>query len=286
VLAQIEGEEMLATYTLWKLKRWRVAIAAITGALAFLVAMNLTGSSSAAEPKPTVVLVHGAFADASGWDRVVQKLQKNGYPVIASANPLRGVATDAAYLASLLESTDGPIILAGHSYGGFVMTNAATGNANVKALVYIAAFAPDEGDIVFGLAGMFPGSQLPTAIHAVPYELPNGESGIDGYIDVAQFHAVFAGDLPRNTAMAMAASQRPSTLASGEEPSGAPAWESIPSWYMVATDDKVIPPEAQRFMAERAGATTVEVKSSHVAMVSKPAKVVELIEAAAKAVKE
>jgi pimeloyl-ACP methyl ester carboxylesterase len=218
--------------------------------------------------KPTVVLVHGVFADASGWNDA--RLLKAGYPVIAVADPLRDLAGDLAYVSSIIDTIPGPVILVGHSYDGEVITNAARRHASVKALVYAAAFAPDEGESALQLARMFPGSKLEDALVMRPFPLPDGSpGGIDGYIDPAKFHDVFAQDLPPATAGVMAASQRPSSVGGLGGPSGAPAWKSVPSWYLVATADIVIPPILQRFMAKWVGSTTVEVKgASHVVMMS------------------
>lgn len=228
--------------------------------------------------KPTVVLVHGAFADASGWSSVITTLQKRGYPVLAPANPLRGVDGDAAYLASVLATIQGPVVLVGHSYGGEVITNAATGNPNVKALVYVAAFAPDQGETAGALTAKFPGSRLtPENLVFRPYPISATETGIDVTIDPAVFRSVFCADVPARTAAVMAAAQRPSAAHILEEPSGVPAWKTIPSWYLVATQDQAIPPDAERFMAARMGAHTVEVRSSHVAMISHPDAVADLI---------
>ncbi|WP_431919633.1 alpha/beta fold hydrolase [Nonomuraea jabiensis] len=229
--------------------------------------------------KPTVVLVHGAFADASGWNGVAGRLIRDGYPVLAPANPLRGVAADSAYLSSVLATLSGPLVLVAHSYGGMVITNAATGNADVKALVYVAAFAPDEGDTLLSLQTKYPGSKLgETALDFRPY----GEGLVDGYVKHEVFREVFAGDLPRATTDLMWAGQRPSDVRALQEPSGAPAWKKIPSWYLVARDDNVLPAAAQRFMAQRAGARTAEVKASHVAMISQPAVTADLIKRAAR----
>lgn len=237
------------------------------------------GDDEPPPPKPTIVLVHGAWADSSGFDRVVRNLQADGYDVVAVANPLRSLATDSEYLASVLATIEGPIVLAAHSYGGMVMTNAATANPNVKALVYIAGFAPDEGDSVGSLLALNPGSLLgPDALVFRPYP-----GGVDAYIGADVFHEAFAGDLSAETAAAMAATQRPIDPHVLEEPSGPPAWATIPSWYLVATEDHTIPPATQRFMAERAGATVMEVESSHVAMTSQPGRTTHLIEAAAEA---
>jgi pimeloyl-ACP methyl ester carboxylesterase len=260
----------------------------LIGALAVLVALStlalpsLPSSAGAlgSEPKPTVVLVHGSFADASGWNGVIERLSRDGYPVLAPANPLRSLSGDADYIASVLRTIPGPVVLVGHSYGGAVITNAATQAHNVKALVYVAAFALDKGETAFGTIGSFTGSDLALALKIRPYQA-SGDFGLDGYIEPDHFHEVFCADLPAATAAAMAASQRPSTLSSGAEPSGEPAWKTIPSWYMVAKQDRVIPPDAERFMAKRAGAHTVEMDSSHVAMISHPDAVADLIRSAA-----
>ncbi len=204
-------------------------------------------------PKPTIVLIHGAFADASGWSGVITRLQDRGYTVLAPANPV------------------------GHSYGGEVITNAATGNPNVKALVYIAAFAPDAGETSGGLVAKFPGSML-TPQNLVFRPFPGG---LDGYINPIVFRDVFAADLPAKTTAVMAASQRPGALSTLSDLSGVPAWKTIPSWYMVANQDHAIPPALERFMAARMHAKTVQIDSSHVAMMSHPGDVTDLILSAA-----
>ena len=228
-------------------------------------------------PKPTIVLVHGAFADASSWNPVVTELLHEGYPVIASANPLRSVSGDSKYLSSVLATITGPIVLVGHSYGGAVITNAATGNANVKALVFIAAFAPDQGESLASIGAQFPNSDLGASI--LPRPAPDGT---DLYINPNVFRNVFAADLPRSTAATMAVTQRPLSVNGFTEASGAPAWATIPSWYMVASNDRAIDPAAERFMAQRAHARTTEISSSHVAMLSHPAAVVRMIDDAAR----
>jgi pimeloyl-ACP methyl ester carboxylesterase len=247
---------------------------AMLTALLFPIKIASAGAASAASPKPTVVLVHGAFADASGWNEVTKRLQADGYPVIAPANPERGLLLDAAYISSVVRTIDGPVVLVGHSYGGAVITNAALTHPNVKALIYIAAFAPDLGETVGGLVLKNPGSGLTTLDNLVlrPYPV-----GVDAYINPRVFHDVFAADLPRETTAMMAASQRPAELTILVTPSGVPAWRTIPSWYMVASSDKTIPPATERFMAQRMGATTVEIESSHVAMMSHPDAVEDLI---------
>ncbi|MEV6816420.1 alpha/beta hydrolase [Micromonospora sp. NPDC051296] len=240
-----------------------------------------TGSSVAAsgrKPKPTIVLVHGAFADATGWADVIKRLSGDGYTVIAPPNPLRGVASDSAYLADFLATLTGPIVLAGHSYGGVVISNAATGNPNVKALVYIAAFAPDAGDTVYGLQNQFPGTEL----HEAQLDFRPWDGGVDGYVKRADFRRVFAGDLSPSAAELLWSTQRPGDVSTLQAASGEPAWRGIPSYYLVAREDKLIPAAAQRFMAARARAHTVEVKASHVAMISQSRATADLIRKAAR----
>ncbi|MYV97818.1 alpha/beta hydrolase [Streptomyces sp. SID3343] len=232
-------------------------------------------------PKPTVVLVHGAFADASGWDDVVTRLIHDGYPVRALANPLRGLASDSAYIHSFLNTIPGPVVLVGHSYGGAVITNAAIGNKQVKALVYVAAFAPDSGEDVTGLLARpvaHPAPPLPA--QPVPYALPGGTSGVDIYLDPAKFRAAFAADVPAKTAARMAVEQRPIDAGANAGVTAEAAWHTIPSWYLVAKQDRAIAPDLQRFMAARVHAHVTEINSSHAAMVSHPATVTRLIEAA------
>lgn len=253
-------------------------IAMVVAAALVLLPTTTTATAGRAGVRPTVVLVHGAFADASGFAEVTNRLQRRGYTVIAPANPLRGVASDAAYLASVLATIEGPIILGGHSYGGEVITNAAFGNPAVKALVYVAAFAPAEGETAGQLTGMFPGSQL-TEENLIPrpYPISETETGYDAYIRPAVLSRVFCADLPEKVAAAMAASQRPGALSTLTEHSGPAAWTSIPSWYLVARQDRAIPPAAQRFMAARMKAHTREINSSHVAMISHPDVVADMI---------
>jgi len=227
--------------------------------------------------KPTIVLVHGAFADSSGWSLVSTALQAKGYTVIAFSNPLRGPLSDGEYLRQFLSTISGPLVLVGHSYGGAVITNAATGNPNVKSLVYIAAYALAEGESVQA-ANALGGGHTEVTDHLILRPFPGATAGDgDAYIDPAFFPQLFAQDLPKVVAQNMAGSQRPGALASLVAPSGPAAWASIPSWYMVASNDRIIPPEAERAMAARANAKTVEVKSSHVPMISQPLKVISLI---------
>ncbi|WP_328404683.1 alpha/beta hydrolase [Streptomyces sp. NBC_00390] len=240
-----------------------------------------TGPGDGAGSKPTVVLVHGAFADASGWNGVTERLQREGYNVVVPANPLRGLAGDSAYIASVLKAIQGPIVLVGHSYGGAVISSAAAGNPSVKSLVYIAAFMPDKGEALGQLAAKFLGSELGTALKQSPFRNADGSNGTDLSIQLAKFREVFAADLPAATTAVMARSQRPISASALMDKAPAAAWRTIPSWSMIATGDKTIPPDLERFGAKRAGSHTVEVNSSHVAMLSHPDAVTDLIRQAA-----
>ncbi len=245
-------------------------------------ATALAAPATVANVKPTVVLVHGAFADASSWDGVAAKLRSDGYKVVGAANPLRSVKTDADAVSSIVKSIDGPVVLVGHSYGGAVISAAANGNANVKSLVYVAAFAPEAGENAIELSGRFPGSTLGPTL-AAPVVLSNG--GKDFYIDQDKFHQQFAADLPQAQARAMAVAQRPIAEAALKEAAGTPAWKTLPSYFVYGTADKNIPAAALGFMAERAKSRkTVEIAgASHVVMTSHPAAVAKLIETAAQA---
>jgi pimeloyl-ACP methyl ester carboxylesterase len=258
------------------------ALTAFLLAIAFAIAPYAARGQDAHMNKPTVVLVHGAFAESSSWNRVSAKLLAKGYPVVAIANPLRSVKGDASYLASFLDAIPGPIVLVGHSYGGTVITVAATGKNNVKALVYVSGLAPDLGETASGLVGKFPGSTLGPTL-APPVILPDG--GKDLYILQEKFHAQFAADLPANEAKLMATTQRPIPEAAFNEAAGVPAWKTIPSWFLYGSLDKNVPPAVHAFMAKRAGAReTVEIKgSSHVVMMSHPDALVKMIEEAAAA---
>ncbi|MEW2425618.1 alpha/beta fold hydrolase [Streptomyces nigra] len=236
---------------------------------------------AAARPKPTIVLVHGAFADSTSWDGVIAGLRRDGYRVVAVANPLRSLSGDSAYLKDVLAGIDGPVVLAGHSYGGSVISNAATGNKNVRALVYLAAFLPEKGESAVDLSGKFPGSTLGDALRPVPFTHPDGSRGTDLYIRDDTFRHQFAADVPRNRTDLMAVTQRPVTQAALAEGAAEPAWKTIPSWVLVATQDLNIPPKAQQFMAERAGAHISSVRASHAVSVSQPGKVTDVIEDAA-----
>lgn len=253
----------------------------ILGAVASYAMVASTPSAiAAADTKPTIVLVHGAFAESASWSRVVDELTRNGYRVVASANPLRGVASDAAYIAALARSINGPIVLVGHSYGGAVITAAGGVLSNVKALVFVAAFAPDAGENCLGLTAKFPGSTLPAAL-ASPVPLSDG--GEDLYIQQDKFPQQFAADVPVEQGVTMAATQRPIKATALAEPMGTPAWKTIPTWAIYGSGDLNIPPAAMSFMAERAHArkTVVVEGASHVVMVSHPREVAAMIQLAA-----
>ena len=238
--------------------------------------------------KPTIVLVHGAWADGSSWNGVSTELQGQGFTVLTPPNLLRGVTTDAPYVASFLaQRTNGPVVLVGHSYGGFVITNAALAGGDVKALVYVDAFMPDEGETVFGILGgsgsAFDIPDPTTVFDIVGYPgAPEGDA--EAFLKPDTVHASFAQDLPEADRWLIVESQRPITLGANTTPSGDPGWSSLPSWAVVGTEDRVIPPGAQRSMAERAGATITEVAGSHVSMVSKPQVTIDAILAAAASV--
>jgi pimeloyl-ACP methyl ester carboxylesterase len=227
---------------------------------------------------PTVVLVHGAFADASSWNGVIERLQAKGVQVTAPANPLRGISIDSAYIAGVLEETPGPIVAVGHSYGGAVITNAARQAKNVVGLVYVAAFATEEGERLADAEAASKDSVLNSALVPLHYPAANGgEPAVEFAIDPEKFHDAFAADLPTEETTVMAATQRPVAELAFSEPSGAPAWKDLPSWAVVATGDKAAGADVIRSEAERAGATITEVEGSHVIMVSQPQAVTDVI---------
>jgi pimeloyl-ACP methyl ester carboxylesterase len=261
----------------------RTCLAAALAAVLLGAALGTTPASARAADKPTVVLVHGAFADASGYGAVISRLQRRGYRVIAPANPLRGPSSDGAYVASVMRTISGPIVLVGHSYGGAVITAAGNRVPNVRALVYLDALALEEGESNFDIAERFPSKILP-ALRPRPFPQADGTEGTDFYIDPASFRSVFAADLPARVVARMAAAQRPISLAAGEEKITNPAWKTIPTWYLVGRQDQIFPAEAQRFMAKRAGAHTTEIDSSHASYLSHPGKVTKVILRAARSV--
>ena len=225
----------------------------------------------------TVVLVHGAFADASSWTEVITRLQAEGVPVTAPPNPLRGIAEDSAYLASVLSQIDGPVVAVGHSYGGAVISNAATAAKNVVGLVYVAAFAPDEGETLGAATATSKDAILGPALVPRQYPTRDGGSATELAIDPARTHEVFAADLSEEQAALIAATQRPVAEAAFSEANGPPAWRRLPSWAVVATADRAAGTDLVRSMAERAGAKITEVDGSHVIMVSQPQAVTEVI---------
>jgi pimeloyl-ACP methyl ester carboxylesterase len=234
---------------------------------------------------PTIVLVHGAFADASGWSGVIELLLQQGFTVVAPPNPLRGVGFDSAYIASVLNQIDGPVLLVGHSYGGAVITNAAADAPNVAGLVYVAAFAPDQDERLGVVAPESKDSVLNEAL--IPRNYPtrqDGQTEQEFLIDPAHFRDAFAVDLPPELTAVMAASQRPIAAAAFSDPSGQPAWKRLPSWAVVATGDKTIGADLVGSMARRAGADIVELEGSHVIMISQPKPVTDVIVRAARAV--
>lgn len=232
---------------------------------------------------PTVVLVHGGFADASYWVPVIRELQASDLPVLAPANPLRGLASDAEYVASVVNQIDGPVLLVGHSYGGAVISVAGAATDNVVGLVYVAAFALDEGESFAEIFQRFGDTPLVGAVRPSNYPLPDGGTAAELTIAPELYRSAFAADLPSDLTEVLAVSQRP-FAAIFDDRAQAAAWKSLPSWAVVATSDNAIPPDAERHMAARAGAQTVEVDASHSIALSQPAAVAELIRTAVSAV--
>jgi len=265
--------------------RLRLIIAAVIVAMAGLaiplsqIASARTAEAAAAGdgPKPTIVLVHGAWADTSSWDGVIQRLQADGYTVYALPNPLRGLPDDTAYLADFLHTISGPIVLVGHSYGGTVITNAATGDPQVKALVYVDAFAPAQGQTIAQLLAAYPGScAVPANLNVVPF--PGAPSGVgDAYIKQSVFPSCMANGLPATQARVLAATQRPIATIALTQESGVPAWQTIPSWAVVGTADHAIPPALQLAMANTAHAHITRVDAPHLSMISDPGTVTSVI---------
>jgi pimeloyl-ACP methyl ester carboxylesterase len=245
----------------------------------------MTKGTDMSEAQPTVVLVHGAFADAAGWNGVITRLRAQGVPVTAPANPLRGISADSAYIAAVLEQIEGPVLAVGHSYGGAVITNAATDAKNVVGLVYVAAFAPEEGETLGAAEAGSKDSVLSTALVPRQYPTGNGGSATEFSIDPAKVAEAFAGDLSEQDAALIGVTQRPVAELAFSEPSGPPAWKDRPSWAVVATGDRAAGADVTRSMAERAGATITEVEGSHVIMISQPQAVTDVILEALAAVK-
>jgi pimeloyl-ACP methyl ester carboxylesterase len=256
-------------------------IAFLTMAMAMLAPLGASQAQQS-QPRPTIVLVHGAFAESGSWNGVIERLRADGYTVIAASNPLRGVASDAASVAGVVNSVKAPVVLVGHSYGGPVITDAAAHATNVKSLVYVAAFAPDRGESAIELTGRFPGATLGSAL-APPVILADGTK--DLYIQQDKFAKQFAADVPAADAALMAATQRPVAEAALNEKAETPTWKTIPSYFIYGTADLNIPAAAHAFMAKRAGSrkTVVIAGASHVVMTSNPKAVALLIEEAATA---
>ncbi|MEW2503700.1 alpha/beta hydrolase [Amycolatopsis sp. NPDC047767] len=290
------------------MRKRRVFRSAVLGVTGIALAAGVTTLASAAPspqtapaalshpataaPKPTIVLVDGAWSNSQSWGDVTRSLQADGYPVVAPPTALRSLSGDSALLASYLKTIQGPVVLVGQSYGGAVITSAATGNPNVKALVYISAFEPDTNENVTTLTGQFPGSHIstdptavpPTALSPVPvpYPNPNGDPEIELYAKAAQYRDLFFSNrVSAATAAELAATQNPvASTALGENLAGEPGWRTIPSWTLVSTADHLIPPAAERFMATRAHSHIVEANTPHAAQVTNPGIVVNLIERA------
>jgi pimeloyl-ACP methyl ester carboxylesterase len=268
----------------------RARIAAVAAVVALLAPLGLgamasAGSSKRLEARPTIVLVHGDWADGSSWSGVIARLQRQGFTVVAPPNPLRGPSFDAPYLSSYLQTISGPIVLVAHSYGGFVITNAAVGNPNIKALVYIDSFLPDEGEDPVDLLGNSGSCIIDPANTAFNF-VPTPGGGTDLYLRVAPnppytgFAECFANGVNAKDTAVLAAVQRPAAIEQFIQVSGPPAWKTIPSWSLIGTQDHLIPPALQEFMSERANATIETFKAGHLGLISRPAAVTKVIEAA------
>jgi pimeloyl-ACP methyl ester carboxylesterase len=265
--------------------RLRLIIAAVIVAIAGVViqlsqvasAPTARAAAAGGGPKPSIVLVHGAWADSGSWDSVTQRLQADGYTVYALPTPLQGLPYDTAYLADFLHSISGPIVLVGHSYGGAVITNAATGDPQVKALVYVDAFAPAQGQTLAQLLAAYPGScAVPANLNVVPF--PGAPSGAgDAYIRQSVFPSCMANGLPAAQARALAVTQRPIATTALTQQSGVPAWQTIPSWAVVGTADHAIPLALQLAMASTAHARITRVDAPHLSMISDPGTVTNVI---------
>jgi pimeloyl-ACP methyl ester carboxylesterase len=227
--------------------------------------------------QPTVVLVHGAFADASGFGGVIRELARSGYRAVAPPNPLRGLSLDAAAVGAVVRAIDGPVVLVGHSYGGAVITQASASLDNVSGLVYLAAFGLDVGESCASVQEPFPPSLVASASYPTPYDAPGAARGPDLYIGVDQFREAFCADAPADAADVMAATQRPLSLTALTEKATAAGWRDRPSWFLVSENDNAIPPDAERFMAERMKATTDSINGSHAAFIAQPVLVASFI---------
>ena len=282
-----------------RIRRRVILMAAAVAVAGLLISASQVASARAGTahpgqlgPKPTIVLEHGAWADASSWAAVIQRLQQAGYTVDAPPNPLRGLTYDSTYLADYLATIKGPIVLVGHSYGGAVITNAATGNPNVKALVYVDAFIPAQGETLLQLITARPGSCLagnPSNVFTTAPYPGAPASDVDLYLKTAPdppypgFAQCFANGLPAAQAAVLAATQRPLAFSAASAPSGPPAWLMVPSWSVIGSADHVIPPAEQLFMSQRANAHITEIDAGHLSLISDPGAVTRVILEAASA---
>jgi len=239
---------------------------------------EVMNQSAAITGAPTIVLVHGGFADASSWNGVIDRLQVAGLTTIAPANPLRGLVNDSAYVSNVVKTIEGPVLLVGHSYGGLVITNVGAQVENAIGLVYVAAMAPDEGETMLDVAADYPKTLILDALR--PASVAPSEAETDFVVDPEEYRAAFAADLSEETTRVLAATQRPFVGSALATPSGPPAWKNLPSWYAVATADQAIHPGQQRFYAQRMEATTIEVDGSHSIAVSQPETIADLIRSA------
>jgi pimeloyl-ACP methyl ester carboxylesterase len=280
-MTQLKSNELKFSHTLLRVFMVTLITLAMT-LLMTTVVVHAQEGGSAMESLPTIVFVHGAFAESASWNPVIKQLQSSGYPMIAVANPLRGIASDAQYTAEILKTIQGPIILVGHSYGGAIINSAAVGNPNVKALVFVAGFAPEKGEALGELNSRFPGSTLNDTLLKVP--LADGSN--DLYIQQDKYPQQFAADVPAEEAAQMAVTQRPIPDGAFTEVSGEASWKTIPSWFIFGELDKNIPAAVHQFMAERAKAQEIlEIKgASHVVAISHAAEVAAFILKAAKSV--
>jgi pimeloyl-ACP methyl ester carboxylesterase len=286
---RLKGGSMVTTRRLMRLPGRILALSASFALAAFVFAggsgQAAAGLQESSGPQPTIVLVHGDWAAASSWNRVIPRLQERGFTVVAPPNTLRGPSQDAPYLASYLQTIPGPIVLVAHSYGGFVITNAATGNPNVKALVYIDSFAPDEGETALDILG---GTSSCVTANGAFKPVPI-DGGLDLYLNweangsYAGFMRCFANGVDERTGAVLAATQRPASAAQFTDPSGAPAWAAIPSWALLGTQDRVIPPTVQEAMYERAGAHISTVSTGHLSLITRPGAVVRVVLSAVEA---
>jgi pimeloyl-ACP methyl ester carboxylesterase len=268
----------MVVFTWKKVQRFLLLLFAFSVLVSILMRPEVAISkelSQSSNSKPSIVLVHGAFADATSWQHVIPLLERDGYPVSAVQIPLSSLADDVAMTKRMIDAQKGSVVVVGHSYGGNVITGAAAGNSRVKALVYVNAFAPDVGEKTSDLNGRYAAAPLSTAIVSDPANFL--------YVDRQKFHNLFAQDVSETEARVMAATQKPIASAAFDQSVKAIAWKTIPSWYLVTQNDRAINPKLQRFMAQRIGAKTTEVNSSHVPFISHPKEVVKLIEAAATA---